>query len=55
MNNPVNNTGQTLKKEKEMWKTEPVADDLLQWLFWLLCDAEFLCLLLTPQLPVIRW
>ena len=51
----MNNTGKTLKKGRELWITEPVTENIWQWLFWILCDAEFLNLIVTPQLPVIRW
>jgi len=55
MNNTMNNKQKTLKKGEDLWITEPVTDDLWYWLFWLLCDPEFRCVLLMPQLPVIRW
>ena len=55
MNNTISNKREILKKGKDLWITEPVTDELWYWFFWLLCDAEFRCVLLTPQLPVIRW
>ena len=51
----MNNTGKTLKKGKELWITEPVAEDDWSWLQWLMSDADLLGALLTPQLPIIRW
>ena len=51
----MNKSGETLKKEDELWITEQVTDDIWTWIFWLFCDADFRCALLTTELPVIRF
>ena len=52
----MNNTGQTLKKRRGLWITQPtVTDESWSWLLWILCDPEFLKMWTVIELPVIEF
>lgn len=56
MNNSVNKKGQTFKKERGLWISQPtVTDESWSWLLWILCDREILHTLTLKELPVIEF